>query len=96
MARGVYTFLFSDIQGSTRLWEAFPSEMDRVVSRHDDLVHGAVRGSGGEVYKHTGDGMGAVFSTPSAAVNAALQAQQALVREDWGGHRSAEGPNGGS
>ena len=48
-----YTFLFSDIQGSTRLWEAFPSLMDRVVSRHDELVHGAVRECGGEVYKHT-------------------------------------------
>ena len=58
--------------------------MDGVVSRHDELVHGAVRECGGEVYKHTGDGMGAAFSTPSAAVEAALQAQQALLREDWG------------
>ena len=79
-----YTFLFSDIQGSTRLWEAFPSLMDRVVSRHDELVHGAVRQCGGEVYKHTGDGMGASFSTPSAAVHAALNGQQALLSEDWG------------
>ena len=80
----VYTFLFSDIQGSTRLWEAFPSVMDSVVSRHDELVHGAVRECGGEVYKHTGDGMGAAFSTPSAALEAALRAQQALLSEDWG------------
>ena len=58
--------------------------MDRVISRHDELVHGAVRECGGEVYKHTGDGMGASFSTPSAAVEAALQAQQSLFREDWG------------
>ena len=58
--------------------------MDSVVSRHDDLVHGAVRECGGEVYKHTGDGMGAAFSTPSAALKAALQAQQALFSEDWG------------
>ena len=84
MAQRLYTFLFSDIQGSTRLWEAFPSLMDRVISRHDELVHGAVRGFGGEVYKHTGDGMGAAFSTPSAAVEAALRAQQALLKEDWG------------
>ena len=80
----VYTFLFSDIEGSTRLWEAFPSVMDRVVSRHDELVHGAVRECGGEVYKHTGDGMGAAFSTSSAAVDGALQAQRALFSEDWG------------
>ena len=79
-----YTFLFSDIQGSTRLWEAFPSLMDRVVSRHDELVHGAVRECGGEVYKHTGDGMGASFATPSAAVHAALNGQRALLSEDWG------------
>ena len=84
MAQELYTFLFSDIQGSTRLWEAFPSLMDGVVSRHDELVHGAVRESGGEVYKHTGDGMGAAFSAPDAAVKAALNAQQALLREDWG------------
>ena len=58
--------------------------MDNVVSRHDELVHGAVRECGGEVYKHTGDGMGAAFSTPSEAVEAALQAQQALLGEDWG------------
>ena len=63
---------------------AFPSAMDRVVSRHDELVHGAVRECGGEVYKHTGDGMGAAFSAPSAAVDAALRAQQALLSEDWG------------
>ena len=84
MAQGFYTFLFSDIQGSTRLWEAFPSLMDGVVSRHDELVHGAVRESGGEVYKRTGDGMGAAFSAPVAAVEAALNAQQALLKEDWG------------
>ena len=58
--------------------------MDNVVSRYDELVHGAVRECGGEVYKHTGDGMGAAFSTPSEAVEAALQAQQALLGEDWG------------
>ena len=90
----VYTFLFSDIQGSTRLWEAFPSVMDGVVSRHDELVHGAVRECGGEVYKHTGDGMGAAFPAPSAALEAALQAQQALLREDWGRYRTAEGTDG--
>ena len=58
--------------------------MDGVVSRHDELVHGAVRDCGGEVYKHTGDGMGAAFSPPSAAIEAALQAQQALFSEEWG------------
>ena len=58
--------------------------MDRVVSRHDELVHGAVRECGGEVYKHTGDGMGAAFSTSSEAVRAALHAQQAVFEEDWG------------
>ena len=90
----VYTFLFSDIQGSTRLWEAFPSVMDGVVLRHDELVHGAVRECGGEVYKHTGDGMGAAFPAPSAALEAAQQAQQALLREDWGRYRTAEGTDG--
>ena len=81
----IYTFLFSDIQGSTRLWESFPSVMDRVVSRHDELVHGAVRECGGEVYKHTGDGMGAAFSTPSAAQSRPLyRPSRPLFSEDWG------------
>ncbi len=84
MSRRLHTFLFSDIVGSTRLWEAFPTVMDDVVSRHDVLVHSAVAAAGGDVYKHTGDGMGAAFGTPAEALVGALRAQQSLLSEDWG------------
>jgi len=57
--------------------------MDAVLSRHDAIVHAAVRQAGGEVYKHTGDGMGAAFGAPSAAIRAAWLAQIALQDEDW-------------
>jgi len=84
MATANTAFLFSDIIGSTRLWEAFPDRMDEVVQRHDALIHGAVREAGGEVYKHTGDGMGAAFSHAAQALQAAEAAQVALRREEWG------------
>ena len=80
----VHTFLFSDIEGSTRLWEAFPTSMDRVIARHDELVHGAVQKSGGEVFKHTGDGMAAAFPDACSAINASIHAQQSLDQEAWG------------
>ena len=80
----VYTFLFSDIQGSTALWEAFPSEMDSALARHDELLHRAVTDYAGEVFKHTGDGMAAAFHGPLPAFDAALKAQQGIVNEDWG------------
>ncbi|NQW18156.1 MAG: tetratricopeptide repeat protein [Chloroflexi bacterium] len=80
----VFTFLFTDIEGSTRLWDAFPSSMNEVISRHDELLHGAVQASGGTVFKHTGDGMAAVFPDACGAVAASLQAQQSLANEDWG------------
>ena len=80
----VYTFLFSDIQGSTALWEALPSEMDSALARHDELLHRAVTDHAGEVFKHTGDGMAAAFHGPLPAFDAALKAQQGIVNEDWG------------
>jgi len=46
----VYTFVFSDIQGSTALWEAFPSEMDTALARHDELLQRVVTECGGEVF----------------------------------------------
>lgn len=68
----VPTFLFSDIEGSTRLWEAFPSAMNGAISRYDELLHGTVEQNGGEVFKHTGDGMAAVFPDSCSAINASV------------------------
>jgi len=80
---GPLTFLFTDIQGSARLWEAQPDIALSAISRHDDLIGDAVRRCGGEVFKSVGDGLCAVFTHPSQALNAALEIQRALGREGW-------------
>ena len=75
---GVVTFLFTDIEGSTRRWEADPEVMRAALADHDDVVRTAIEAQGGRVFKHTGDGVCAVFTSPRAAVDAAVAAQQAL------------------
>ncbi len=80
---GTVTFLFTDIEGSTRLWEAFPDDMGTALRLHDRLVTDAVARHGGRVVKHTGDGIFAAFPAPGDAVAAAIDAQTALVAADW-------------
>ncbi|HLO34866.1 MAG TPA: adenylate/guanylate cyclase domain-containing protein, partial [Candidatus Deferrimicrobium sp.] len=77
------TFLFSDVEGSTRLWELYPREMQGALERHEVLLRTAIVGTGGEVVKTTGDGLMAVFAAPLPAVTAAIDAQQALAAESW-------------
>jgi predicted ATPase/class 3 adenylate cyclase len=78
-----FTFLFTDIQGSTKLWEQFPAEMGRVLARHDALLADAVTAADGRVFKHVGDACCAAFQTAPAALRAALEAQLALGAESW-------------
>jgi class 3 adenylate cyclase len=75
---GVVTFLFTDIEGSTRRWEADAQSMRAALAAHDDVLHKAVDGHGGFLFKHTGDGVCAAFSSPRAAVDAAVAAQRIL------------------
>lgn len=82
---GILTFLFTDIEGSTRLWEEHPQEMERALARHDEIVRSAVESAGGRVIKQTGDGFQAVFSDPSKALECAAEAQKALYAEEWQG-----------
>src|SRR5437667_12837614 len=77
------TFLFTDIEASSRAWEAQPAVMSLALARHDELLQTAVKSAGGSVFKHTGDGVCAAFPTASTAVAAAQAAQQALQAEDW-------------
>ncbi len=77
-ARAV-TFLFTDIEGSTRLWEEQPDAMRQALARHDDLLRAAIERHGGQVLKTTGDGFCAAFPTAPAALAAALDAQLALA-----------------
>lgn len=78
MPSGVVTFVFTDIEGSTRRWEADPEGMRAALESHDEVLRSAIETHDGQVFKHTGDGMCAVFSSPAAAVDAAITAQRGL------------------
>src|ERR1700740_1027334 len=75
---GVVTFLFTDIEGSTRRWEADAGAMRKALVAHDEVLHTAIAKHGGHVFKHTGDGVVAAFASPMSAVEAAVAAQQSL------------------
>jgi predicted ATPase/class 3 adenylate cyclase len=76
-------FLFTDIEGSTGLWERFPESMKSSLDRHDAILRGAVESAAGEVVKTTGDGLMAVFGSASDGVRACLRAQLDLANEPW-------------
>jgi class 3 adenylate cyclase len=78
------TFLFTDIEGSTRLWEQHGDAMRRALAQHDALLRDSVERWGGAVVKTIGDGMLAVFDEPAAAMAAAIGAQEALESAVWG------------
>jgi predicted ATPase/class 3 adenylate cyclase len=83
MASGTLTFLATDIQGSTGLWESEADAMAAALARHDALLRRAIEGCGGRVFKTTGDGTLAAFVSAPAALTAALEAQRALWSEPW-------------
>jgi predicted ATPase len=72
------TFLFTDIEGSTRRWEADANGMRAALLAHDDVLRTAIKARGGFLFKHTGDGVCAAFASPRCAVDAAVAAQRAL------------------
>src|SRR5271156_4073562 len=75
---GVVTFLFTDVEGSTRRWEADADAMRVALAAHDLVLRGAIEAHGGWLFKHTGDGVCAAFASPRSAVDAAVAAQRAL------------------
>ena len=75
---GVVTFLFTDVGGSTRRWEADAEAMRVALAAHDVVLRAAIEAHGGFMFKHTGDGMCAAFASPKSAVDAAVAAQRAL------------------
>ncbi|MGE5463476.1 MAG: adenylate/guanylate cyclase domain-containing protein, partial [Syntrophothermus sp.] len=75
---GTATFLFTDIEGSTRLWEKHPQEMESALARHDSILREAVESNHGFVIKTTGDGFHAVFEKAVDALRAAIRAQSEL------------------
>jgi predicted ATPase/class 3 adenylate cyclase len=83
MPVGTVTFLFTDIEGSTRLWQEDEASMRKAVARHDQLVQGVVAEHGGAVFSTMGDGLAAAFQTTSAALSCAIEAQGLLARGSW-------------
>lgn len=82
--RNTVTFMFTDIEGSTRLWEEHDTDMEAILAQHDEIFHGTVNRCGGKVFKHTGDGLAAAFSHIQCAARAALDAQKLMAESDWG------------
>ena len=72
------TFLFTDVEGSTRRWEADAEGMRKALAAHDEVLRKAIATHGGWLFKHTGDGVCAAFASPRSAVGAAVDAQRAL------------------
>lgn len=76
---GTITFLFTDIEGSTQLWERYPDGMKTALARHDAILHDAIVTHAGHIVKTTGDGVHAVFRTAHDAVAAALAVQRTIA-----------------
>ena len=81
---GTVTFLFTDLEGSTRLWENYPDAMPAALARHDELLRDAIESHHGYVVKIAGDGVHAVFASVRDTLSAAVGAQRALGAEAWG------------
>ncbi len=82
---GTVTFLFTDIEGSTRLWEESPEPMRRTLARHDALIREAIEANSGVVFKTIGDAFCAAFATAPEALSSALIIQHGLQSETWPG-----------
>ncbi|MBN4047466.1 adenylate/guanylate cyclase domain-containing protein [Acidimicrobiaceae bacterium AH-315-P05] len=81
--QGPVTFLFTDVEGSTRRWEDAPGPMRTALQIHDELLGVAFAECRGEVFATGGDGFAVAFADPSDAVTAAARAQRALEEAPW-------------
>ena len=77
------TFLYTDIESSTRLWEQEPAAMRNAIERHNIILRTAIEEQGGRVFRTAGDAFCAVFSSAPASVAAAVEAQRCLHKEKW-------------
>jgi DNA-binding NarL/FixJ family response regulator/class 3 adenylate cyclase len=82
---GTVTFLFTDIENSTRLWEQYPEQMPRAQARHDEILREAIETNGGYVFRVSGDAFCAAFHHAGDAIRAAVKSQIVLSSEDWQG-----------
>jgi predicted ATPase/class 3 adenylate cyclase len=79
------TFLFTDVEGSTRLWATHTAAMELALARHDEVLREAIEAHDGYVFSLAGDSFGAAFSSPEAGLGAAIDAQVELNAERWNG-----------
>jgi len=78
------TFLFTDIEGSTKLWQQHPETMNEALCRHNALLNESISAHSGNVFKIIGDAFCAAFSTANDGLDAALEAQRCLATQKWG------------
>jgi predicted ATPase/class 3 adenylate cyclase len=80
---GTLTFLFTDIEGSTKLWEQDSSSMQVALARHEEVLRSAIEERGGYVFKTVGDAFCCAFPTAPDALEAALETQRRLLSSEW-------------
>lgn len=80
---GTVTFLFTDVEGSTRLWEDHPGPMALALGRHNEIVRAAIESVGGFVFTTAGEAFRAAFSSAGIAVEVARAIQEALCSGSW-------------
>ena len=82
---GMVSFLFTDVVGSTRSWEADPAGMAASIELHDSIVRRCIEEGGGHVFSTAGDGFGAAFTAPHEAITTAVRIQHQVLAADWSG-----------
>ncbi|HXQ33448.1 MAG TPA: adenylate/guanylate cyclase domain-containing protein, partial [Anaerolineales bacterium] len=80
---GTVTFLFTDIEGSTKLSQQYPEAMPALLARHNQILHQAIERHNGYIFQVVGDSFAAAFHSASDALNTAVDAQQKLCNEAW-------------
>ncbi|HJU86173.1 MAG TPA: adenylate/guanylate cyclase domain-containing protein, partial [Gemmatimonadota bacterium] len=83
ISAGTATFLFTDIERSTEMWEHYRSVMPRALERHDAVMRDVIAACDGRVFKEVGDAFHAVFADPSRAIAASIAIQRSLRAESW-------------
>ena len=80
MPSGTVSFLFTDIEGSSALWELAPNEMTISLARHDESIRSSILSANGHIFKTMGDAFCVAFANPSDALKAMLHAQMAISK----------------
>ena len=80
---GIVTFLFTDIEGSTKLAQQFPDTLPKALLRHHEILHKSIETHNGYVFEIIGDAFCAAFNSPLDAINSACEIQKKLKDEEW-------------